>query len=308
MLSINIYGEREELSPLKVISRASYWPVRNGETSVDCSLQRSKHLVPCCGSGQTCIQVTCEGTWLSVNVFHAEFTSRHLHLALVHLVHAKLVQQLRGWQDFNIYFYINTNNDTLAWPFIKCIDVRNHEALSASGCSYPACQQQPCAVSSSIVGKADCDPIFGQFVRVSGTHNMVSFNLCIGNLQETDCWVWTYSTCCNTSLGQFLTPWPGSRCPGWKTWRSFGTWACCTCSCPAGPGAFGHNSQFCPLWSEKLPSDCWNNSITYGTIYIYIWHDRYGPWAISGCTVWKASVQNIFLPLLLLNLTSYLLK
>lgn len=71
-------------------------PVRNGQASVYRPLQGAKHLVPSGGSRQTCVQVTGEGAGLSVDALHVELVTRHLHLSLVHLVHAKLVQQLRG--------------------------------------------------------------------------------------------------------------------------------------------------------------------------------------------------------------------
>ncbi len=79
-----------------VLIRASYRPVRNGQPSVDRALQRSEHLVPCGGSGQARIQVAGEGARLPVDALYVELVPRHLHLALVHLVHAELLQQLRG--------------------------------------------------------------------------------------------------------------------------------------------------------------------------------------------------------------------
>lgn len=82
--------------------------MRNGKPSVNCPLQRSEHLVPCGGSGQTCVQVTREGARLSIDALYVELVSRHLHLALVHLVHAKLVQQLRrggaGGRERTFYY------------------------------------------------------------------------------------------------------------------------------------------------------------------------------------------------------------
>lgn len=54
------------------------------------------------------------------------------------------------------------------------------------GGSYPACQQQPSAIGCSVVREANSDAIFRQFVGVSGTHHMVSFDLCISNLVKTD--------------------------------------------------------------------------------------------------------------------------
>lgn len=73
---------------------AAFRPVGNCQSSVYCPLQRPEHLVPRGGSGEARVQVTGEGTRLSVNALHVELLSRHLHLALVHLVHAELVQQL----------------------------------------------------------------------------------------------------------------------------------------------------------------------------------------------------------------------
>lgn len=52
--------------------------------------------------------------------------------------------------------------------------------------AYPASQQQPGAVSSSIVCKAHCDTILGQLMRVSSTNDMVSLNLRVGNLDNAD--------------------------------------------------------------------------------------------------------------------------
>lgn len=52
--------------------------------------------------------------------------------------------------------------------------------------SYPASQQQPSAVSCSVVCEAHRNAIFGQFVRVSSTHDVVSFDLCICNLERSE--------------------------------------------------------------------------------------------------------------------------
>lgn len=52
--------------------------------------------------------------------------------------------------------------------------------------SYPASQQQPGAVGRSVVREAYSDAIFGQLVRVGSAHNLVSFNLGIGDLDKTD--------------------------------------------------------------------------------------------------------------------------
>lgn len=52
------------------------------------------------------------------------------------------------------------------------------------GCSHPTCQQQPRAIRRSVVGEANSDPIFGQLVRIGCTHNMVSFDFGVGNLEK----------------------------------------------------------------------------------------------------------------------------
>lgn len=49
--------------------------------------------------------------------------------------------------------------------------------------AYPACQQQSGAVGCSVVGEAHSDPIFRQLVRVGSAHDVVSFDLCVGDLQ-----------------------------------------------------------------------------------------------------------------------------
>lgn len=69
-------------------------PVRDGQSSVYGSLQGSKHFVSSGGSGKAGIQVAGEGTGLSLNALHIELLPGDLHLALVHLIQAKFVQQL----------------------------------------------------------------------------------------------------------------------------------------------------------------------------------------------------------------------
>lgn len=67
----------------------------DGQASVNGSLQGTEHLVACGGSGEASVQVAGECTRLAVNALHVELITSHLHLALVHLVQAKLVQELR---------------------------------------------------------------------------------------------------------------------------------------------------------------------------------------------------------------------
>lgn len=71
-------------------------PVRDGQSSVYGSLQGSEHFVSSGGSGKAGIQVAGEGTGLSISALHIKLLSGDLHLALIHLIQAKFVQQLRG--------------------------------------------------------------------------------------------------------------------------------------------------------------------------------------------------------------------
>ena len=75
-------------------SRQVSSPVGDREASIHSPLQGSKHLVASGGSGKTSIQVAGERTWLAVNSLHVELVTGDLHLALVHLVQAELVQEL----------------------------------------------------------------------------------------------------------------------------------------------------------------------------------------------------------------------
>lgn len=67
----------------------------DGQASIHSPLQDAEHLVACGGSGEPSIQVAGESARLTINALHVELVARHLHLAFVHLVQAKLVQQLR---------------------------------------------------------------------------------------------------------------------------------------------------------------------------------------------------------------------
>lgn len=69
--------------------------MRDGQSSVYGSLQGSKHFVASGGSGEASIQVAGKGAGLSINALHIELVSGDLHLALIHLIQAKFVQQLR---------------------------------------------------------------------------------------------------------------------------------------------------------------------------------------------------------------------
>lgn len=70
------------------------------------------------------------------------------------------------------------NLEKIKQNFYSCADT------SVCECSYPAGQQQPGAVGCSIVCEAYSDSIFGQLVRIGGAHDVISFDLCIGNLEN----------------------------------------------------------------------------------------------------------------------------
>lgn len=70
-------------------------PVWDGQASIHSPLQSTKHLVACGGSSKPSIQVAGESAWLTINALHIKLVTCHLHLAFIHLVQAKLVQQLR---------------------------------------------------------------------------------------------------------------------------------------------------------------------------------------------------------------------
>lgn len=50
--------------------------------------------------------------------------------------------------------------------------------------SYPSCKQKSSAIGRSIVCEAYRDPVLWQLVGISSTHDLVSFDLCIGDLTE----------------------------------------------------------------------------------------------------------------------------
>lgn len=70
-------------------------PVGNGQSAVNGTLKSSEHLVASSGSGEAGVQVAGEGTWLPVDALNVELVACDLNLALIHLIQAKLVQQLR---------------------------------------------------------------------------------------------------------------------------------------------------------------------------------------------------------------------
>lgn len=70
-------------------------PVWDGQTSIHSSLQGTEHLVACGGSCKPSIQVAGESAWLTINALHIELIACHFNLAFIHLIQAKLVQQLK---------------------------------------------------------------------------------------------------------------------------------------------------------------------------------------------------------------------
>lgn len=73
----------------------------DGQASIHSSLQGTEHLVACGGSGKSSIQVAGEGSGLTVDALHVELITGDLHLAFVHLIQAKLVQQLTEEQNIS---------------------------------------------------------------------------------------------------------------------------------------------------------------------------------------------------------------
>lgn len=69
-------------------------PVWDRQTSIHSTLQSTEHLVACGGSGKPSIQVARESTLLTINALHIELVTCDLHLAFIHLIQAKLVQEL----------------------------------------------------------------------------------------------------------------------------------------------------------------------------------------------------------------------
>lgn len=79
-------------------------PVWDGQASIHSSLNCTKHLIACGGSCKPSIQIAGESTWLTVNALHIEFFTSHLNLAFIHLIQAKLVQQLKSQNGKHFIF------------------------------------------------------------------------------------------------------------------------------------------------------------------------------------------------------------
>lgn len=177
--------------------------MRDGQASIHRSLQGAEDLVPRGGPGQTRIQVTGEGPRLPIDALHVELLSRHLHLALVHLVHPEFVQQLRRRQTANV---TTVTHGTKYRKRTSRVAQRDRNFFFWCGYSYPTCQQQPGAVRRGVVGEADSDPVFGQLVGVGRTHDLVPFDFGVGNLEtRTKSGVRTTSLAGEPSLGSCRT-------------------------------------------------------------------------------------------------------
>lgn len=128
---------------------------------------------------------------------------------------------------------------------------------------------------------------------------------------------------------------PGKQYPCWRVERWSCTSVCCTCSCLEWQGACGQSSQFFPLkWSIMLVN-CWKTILSWlaglrgvlltgqlKTSMVRLWSDQHRLWKVFTsvifrsfhCHKWKhPSVktnvrEHLNIPLLLLNLTWYLLK
>lgn len=122
--------------------------MRDGQAAINGSLQGTEHLVACGGSGEAGVQVAGESARLAVDALHIELVARHLHLALVHLVQAKLVQELRRQSD------IASEGKSR----------QNCKKHTSSVWTYSAGEQQTSAVGCCVVGQANRDAVLGQLV------------------------------------------------------------------------------------------------------------------------------------------------
>lgn len=67
----------------------------DGQSSIHCSFQGPEYFIPGGGPGQTGVQVAGKRSRLAVDALYVKLLARHLHLALVHLIQTKLIQQLQ---------------------------------------------------------------------------------------------------------------------------------------------------------------------------------------------------------------------
>lgn len=72
----------------------------DGQAPVHGPFQSAEHLVARGGPGEPSVQVAGESSRLTVDALHVELVSGHLHLALVHLIQAELVQKLGSKAQF----------------------------------------------------------------------------------------------------------------------------------------------------------------------------------------------------------------
>lgn len=68
--------------------------MRDGQTTIHCTLQSTEDFVSSGSPGKTCIQVACESARLSIHAFHIVFITSHFYLAFIDLIKAKLIQKL----------------------------------------------------------------------------------------------------------------------------------------------------------------------------------------------------------------------
>lgn len=113
-------AKQSTLNPIMFVSRGGMrLPVWDGQASIHSPLQSTKHLVACGGSSKPSIQVAGESAWLTINALHVKLVACHLHLAFVHLIQAKLVQQLRteNWKIWDSKFDIWFSSQILLFKF-----------------------------------------------------------------------------------------------------------------------------------------------------------------------------------------------
>lgn len=144
----------------------------DGQAAIHGTLQGTKHLVASSGSGKPSVQVAGERARLTVDALHVELVTGHLHLAFVHLIQAELVKQLRV-----------TSNSRSTPATAELISFRVACAHRGAG-TYSTGQQQTGGVGGCVVRQANGDPVLWQLVRVGSTHDHVSLNLGVGDLQR----------------------------------------------------------------------------------------------------------------------------
>lgn len=100
--------------------------MRDGETTIHCTLQSTKNFVSSSSSGKTCIKVACESTRLSIHTFHIVFITSHFNLAFIDLIKAKFIQKL--WEREK-----KKKAHLKVWPFTD--KIKNHHQFKTQICS-----------------------------------------------------------------------------------------------------------------------------------------------------------------------------